>query len=312
MDPSPLNQPEAVPPPPRVSVVVVSYNSAGALRRCLQALDQSQARDRLEVIVVDRGSRDESPGLDTEFPGADFLRLPKNFGLTKSRNIGARSAKAEYILFLQPEIEVRPDTVDLLAGALDADPDAWAACPLTETPAGAPDLQVYRLPSRAGLDRAWKTGLLPEAAVDPAAGGDIGVDCASGSALMIRTHHLKSMNWFDERYGEYWSDVEACYQIRRASKKILLVTAARAVRHDDVWTPGDSAAKGQLSGDCALGAAAWTGKHEGFVPGLLHRIGITLSAIGLMLAGLSDFGFHFARVKALLTSQKVDGSQTAV
>ena len=50
---------------------------------------------------MDNGSTDDSTALEPEFPEIRFMRLPRNFGLTKALNIGIRSAEADY-LFLLP------------------------------------------------------------------------------------------------------------------------------------------------------------------------------------------------------------------
>ena len=297
--------------PPRVSVLTVSYNCADALRCCLRALEASQGRDTLEIIVVDNGSRDESGNLDTEFPNTTFLRLPRNFGLTKARNIGVRSASAEYVFFLQPHIEVQPETVTALAAVLDGDLEAWAAVPLLVTAGGTPSPLIYRLPDAATVYAACNRGGLEPLAVDPDAGTSP-VECASGVSFMVRRHYLKGMNYLDERFGEYWSDIELCFQIRRSSKKILLATGARAVRHDDLSRPQHAAGRAQLSADCALGAAHYAGKHGGFVTGILFRLRVIFGGLGQAFLGLGDIAYHFSRVKYLMSGQKIDGSQTSL
>src|SRR5947209_14906981 len=78
---------------PRVTALVVSRNCAEDLRRCLAGLESTVPRNMLEILVVDNGSRDESATMDSEFPSAQFLRMPKNFGITKALNIGLRTAK---------------------------------------------------------------------------------------------------------------------------------------------------------------------------------------------------------------------------
>ena len=85
--------------PPRVSVLVVSYNHAAALRRCLEALERSEERERIEILVVDNGSSDESVQVIAAFPSVTPLHLPRNFGFTKALNIGMRTAKAELSAF---------------------------------------------------------------------------------------------------------------------------------------------------------------------------------------------------------------------
>src|SRR5579863_10353284 len=107
---------------PRVSAVLVSFNQAPALRRALEALEGSQDRPRLEIVVVDCGSQDDSPRLDAEFPAVQILRLPQHFGATRAMNIASRTAKAELLFFLSPLVEVLPETVANLADRLEEDP----------------------------------------------------------------------------------------------------------------------------------------------------------------------------------------------
>ena len=73
---------------PRVTAQIVSYNNAPALRRCLVALELSQGRDTLEIIVIDKGSRDGSELIDSEFPHITVLRLPRNFVLAEGSSSG--------------------------------------------------------------------------------------------------------------------------------------------------------------------------------------------------------------------------------
>ena len=69
----PIEQPlpEQAPPTPKVTALIFSYDSAPALRRCLAALEGSNDRAVIEILVVDCGSHDESPQLDSEFEGVD-------------------------------------------------------------------------------------------------------------------------------------------------------------------------------------------------------------------------------------------------
>ena len=111
-------------------MVVVSHNRADRLRKCLESLERSEGRERLQLIVVENGSRDGSAQVVEEFPDVQLIRLPKNFGLTKGLNLGWRAADAEYVLFLHEDTEVEAGAVTRLADALDADPAAAAVCPL--------------------------------------------------------------------------------------------------------------------------------------------------------------------------------------
>ena len=118
---------------------------------------------------------------------------------------------------------------------------------------------------------------------------------------------MKGMNYFDERYGEYWADAELAWQIARASRKALVLTAARAIYHPRAAASSDPGIRASLSADCALGAAAYLSKHNGFMAGLAFRFRVLLSVIGSMFV-FNDPGFQFRRLSAILAGRKIDGS----
>ena len=145
ISPQTVEKPEVVeeaPKPPRTTVIVVSYNRAELLRKSVEALERSKDREKIEILVVDNGSSDGSAELETDFPNARFIRMPRNFGLTKALNVALRSAIGEFILLLHEDTEVSPETVSLLAGILENQNDVGAACPLLVTPDGQPAPQI--------------------------------------------------------------------------------------------------------------------------------------------------------------------------
>ena len=300
--------------PPAVSVLIVSHNKAPSLRRCLESVERSTNRENIEIVVVDNGSGDGTSQIGSEFPNLRLLRLPRNFGLTKALNIGIRASSGEFVLFLKPEAEVFPDTVSALAGRLEAEPEAVAVCPLLIDAGGEPATRVYRLPTPNSIYLAWRLdGFRETVPVDPAA-ESLAVEYPILDAFMIRGYFLKGMRYLDERYGQFWADAELCFQIRRASKKILLLPGIRAVDHSDKSRPAplEPAARALLSADCALGAVAYVGKHYGFAAGLKLRLAACLRCLAsavLALVSLRDPGYHFARLNFLLNGQKIDGSQ---
>src|ERR1700731_1726263 len=129
-EPAPKPQEVEEAPAPKVTALIFSYDSAPALRRCLAALEASNDRASIEILVVDCGSHDESAQLDSEFSNVTILRLPRHFGRPKALHIGTRTPAGEFLLFMTPEVEVLPTTIPALVARLEADPDAVAVCPL--------------------------------------------------------------------------------------------------------------------------------------------------------------------------------------
>lgn len=101
-----------------VSVVIPTYNRADSLQRLLQSISSSTPpAGGLEVIVVDDGSRDETAAV-VRAAGATYLRQA-NAGPAAARELGWRSSAGSRIVFVDDDCVVEPDSLRLLAAALD-------------------------------------------------------------------------------------------------------------------------------------------------------------------------------------------------
>jgi GT2 family glycosyltransferase len=281
---------------PRVTAILVAFEQAPALRRAIVALERSQGSDRLEILVVDCGSQDETSRIDAEYASVTMLRLPHHLGATRAMNIATRTAKADLLLFLSPDVEVASDTVSALAGRLDADDTTVAACPLLTAPDGSPVLKAGALPTRETLEAACRGEAFKPVTLDPAQ-ESIAVAYAGLEALMVRRQFVRGMNYFDERYGHYWPEAGLAMQIHSAGKKIRVYPAVRAVLHP---APDPLAGDPLAASDRIVGAAAFLSKYQGFMAGLSFRMGAILRALGR---------FDLGQVSALLGGSKLDGSQ---
>ncbi len=302
----PAPKPERVEPEPqgpRVSAILVGFNQAPALRRAVQALEKSRDRERLEILVVDCGSRDESTELDTDFPAINMLRLPHHLGAVRAMNIATRTAKADLLFYLSPNVEVAPDTVMALADRLQPDADSpetevAAVCPLLIDSEGQPILRVHAIPTREELATASKGTPLPALPLDLTQ-ESVAVPYPELDAVLIRKYFVRSMNYFDERFGNYWADADLAMQIRRAGKQIRLFPEIRATYH----AAPDPLERDPLArADRVSGAAALIGKYEGSLASLGFRLGAILSALARVDLGLAG---------KLAGGQKLDGSQAA-
>jgi GT2 family glycosyltransferase len=266
--------------PKRISVVIVLLDRIDTLRRSLAELGEEH-----QVVVVDNGSTDGAHALDAEFPGVRFVRLPRNFGLTKALNIGIRAAEGEYVLLLHDDTIVTGEAVSKLADFLEERADAGAVAPRLLTDAGEPAPQVCDLPSTS----------LPDPVYRPAEGGEeIGAACVTGAAIMLRAFFLRALRQIDERYGTYGSAIELSMQVRRANRKIVVLRDVTAV-HEQLVSP---VSKSSLAGDRASGTAVFLGKHHGLAAGILYRLKSAL--IGL-------FTFRFKVLAGALMGAKIDG-----
>jgi GT2 family glycosyltransferase len=107
----------------RLSIVLVTWNSARYLRRCLEGLAHQTHRDA-ELIVVDNASADESLSLIP--PGARIIRNDTNRGFSAAVNQAIDVATGELILAVNPDCHLLPEYIERLAAVFD-DPSVGSA-----------------------------------------------------------------------------------------------------------------------------------------------------------------------------------------
>jgi N-acetylglucosaminyl-diphospho-decaprenol L-rhamnosyltransferase len=300
-------------PGPIASIIIVSYRRGAALRRCVAAIEKAEQRKRLDVIVLDLGMYDTTGEWDLEFPETTFLRLPRNFGATKALNIGIRSAKAALLCFLDPAVELLPDTIPRLVAALEEIPEAGAVCPLLVDEQGNAVPQVRRLPDKASLWQAWQDEAALTATVPPVSDKPVVLEYPGRKALVVPRSFLKGMNYFDEKYGEWGADLELAFQIRHAGKKALLIPDVKALDRSALENRPAyaSAQRATLAADRLNGVSHFLSKRAGFVAGLMVLIQAILVTL-LRALTFQDAGYNWSLLASLLGGQKIDGSQGGI
>ena len=72
---------------------------------------------------------------------------------------------------------------------------------------------------------------------------------------MVRKFNLRSIDYLDEKYGQFWADADLSYQILKAGKKMFLIPDARAIVHTGEELEFSSSARALPDVDRATGAA---------------------------------------------------------
>jgi GT2 family glycosyltransferase len=296
---------ETLPRRPLATVVIVSWNCVAALRPTLASLERAQERERIEIQVVDAGSRDGCERMDEEFPSVHVQRMPRNFGKTRARNIGLKTADSDLVLLLEPGVEVGAELIVKLGAALEADPQIVAAVPQIV------DAQGQQLPSRTAAPTREE---MPALCRENGAMGFNQNGLASArtvpEVLMVRLAFIRGMNFFDERrFAEYGAEYELFWQIHNANKKIAQVEARAIVHPRQLSCELTRAARALLAADRISGSAAYIGKHWGFLAGMSFRLSQLAGAVGQVF---SDPGYALPLVGGILRGARIDGNQGGV
>ncbi|MFH1234276.1 MAG: glycosyltransferase family 2 protein [Candidatus Diapherotrites archaeon] len=100
---------------PFLSIIIPVYNAGWKLPTLLKSVFSSAYRD-FEVIAVDDASTDNSIELAKAFD-VKIVRLEKNSGAAAARNIGAKEARADVLVFLDDDVVLKKDALEKIAEA---------------------------------------------------------------------------------------------------------------------------------------------------------------------------------------------------
>src|SRR5579884_1021957 len=197
---------------PPLAVVVPNYNGAAHLEACfasLEALDYP--RERLELLLVDNGSTDDSLALMRQrFPRVRVLRNQTNLGFAAACNQGVAAARAPYVALLNNDARVDR----LWAQALVA--------PMLEQPTIAAvgakilDWTGERIDFAGGLlnfyGHAFQRLYGPPASADTAT-AERPTLFACGGAMAVRRDAFLAAGGFDEAYFAFFEDVDLGWRL---------------------------------------------------------------------------------------------------
>lgn len=223
---------------PRVSVVIVNYNSGDQLPRCLNSL-RSQTCPHLEVIVVDNASKDGSLDHLERFPEVRVIPNSVNRGFAAAQNQGWAAAKGDYFLALNFDLVAADTFVERLVAALEADPTAGWAC----------GKLLNMAPDGTLMDTVYATGHQLPADRFPVLRGcgerDRGqydrleyVFGAPGAAALYKRQMVDDVafegQFFDESFFTWYEDVDVDWRAQNRGWKCLYVPTAVAYHEGHV------------------------------------------------------------------------------
>lgn len=205
-------------PQPSVSVVIPVYNGGDAFHTCLENLRQVNPPPD-EVIVVADGDTDGSWRVAEQF-GAHVIRIPGPSGNSTPRNVGAKAARGDIILFFDADVAVPPDVVQRVRDIFLREPEIDAIIGSYDDQPGASNfLSQYK-----NLLHHYTHQVAHE---------DANVFFTGIGA--IKRQVFLDAGGFDESYW-YMQDVELGHRLTLAGHKIRLVKDLQA-RHLKRYIP---------------------------------------------------------------------------
>lgn len=237
-----------------LSVVIVSWNVADLLRRCLRSIVGDAAPERgtdlalpgtswtYDIWVVDNASTDGSPEMvRREFPFVHLIANSDNLGFSAANNQAIASSEGTYVLLLNCDAEVMGNAIEMMLSHMEQHPDVGMLGPMLRYPDGTVQPSRRRFPTLATaylestLLQRWfpRNRVLGRYYVADVPDDVIQeVDWIVGACMMTRRQVVEQVGSLDSGFFMYSEELDWCYRIKQAGWKVVYLPAAEVVHHE--------------------------------------------------------------------------------
>jgi hypothetical protein len=281
-----------------LSIIIVNWNTREMLGACLQSIHDYTDGLRIQTLVVDNNSSDGSREFVAErFPFVELMNSGGNIGFGRANNLALPQARSPFVLYLNPDTELRPGALRAMLDCLGSRPElGGVGCRLMDSagrtqPLG---LQVFPNPIREFLRLAVYTESLGRRWpaffrwLDAEKSAD--VIKIYGACLMVRRSLLDEIGAFDDRYFMYCEDVDLCRRIVEGGWKLHYLHKPAIIHHG-------AGASAKAPGAFAVlmtcqSISKYMRKYYGVPGDVAHRLLVLLAAVIrlVMVAGVSVVG----------------------
>lgn len=222
-----------------LSVVIVSWKVKNKLKENLNALFNSQGDFKFEVFVVDNNSDDGSAQMiKNEFPSVMLIANPDNRGFAAANNQALELVSGDYILLLNPDMQVNPDTLAKVLAWVKKNPQATVTgCKLVSSQ-GEIVKQVRQFPKFS--DQLAVTLKLPHffpGIINKYLCSNFDyekvakVDSIRGAFFLINRENYKKISGreiplLDERYFIWFEEVDFCREVYKLGGEVWYAPVA--------------------------------------------------------------------------------------
>ena len=201
-----------------VTAIVVTYNGSKTICDCLDSLRKS--RHKIQIVVVDNASTDDTQVLLKNYPDVNVLLQKKNIGFGQANNLGIKLAldhDADYVFLLNQDAMVEDNTIEELLNFAEANPEFAIISPLHLNGEGTEiDPKVIghinrgnpRFFSDLYFDRLQTSYILP---------------FINAAAWLISSKCLRLVGGFSDLFFMYCEDDDYCYRVRLSGFKVALL-----------------------------------------------------------------------------------------
>jgi len=221
-----------------LSIIIINYKTRELTLQTLESVFKAtwpaaaKAKAGAEVILVDNGSRDDTPAaVRTKFPQVKIIEAATNLGFAGGNNLGLRRAKGRFLLLLNSDTLINKNTLVKMIEYMDDNPGVGLSTCRVELVTGAIDPASHR-----GFPTPWAAltyysglgKLFPKSRIFAqyhqgwkSLKSAHEIDTPVGAFFMIRREALRQVGLLDEKFFMYGEDIDLAFRIKQAGWQIM-------------------------------------------------------------------------------------------
>lgn len=222
-----------------LSAIILNYRTGRTAWKCVEALQKQTIADKMEILLVDNHSNDDSIGYlhnhvrDTK--DVRIIETPTNLGYGQGNTFAIRYATGEFLLIINPDNELEPRGAEQMIRSMQEHPDIGILAPMLVQEDGTirTSSRTFPTPWDVFLKRTFLRRFFPkrvdrylQQSEDPHAIRD--VDWVVGACMLIRRSLYEELRGFDPRFFLFFEDTDLCRRAHAAGKRVVYFPTVRA------------------------------------------------------------------------------------
>lgn len=217
---------------PKISIIIPTWNTAQITLKCIRTIQKFTPKNFAQIIIVDNGSSDDTAKVIGSLKDITYIRNSSNLGFSKGNNVGAKSAKASILFFLNSDMELIDNSIVGMVDYLINNPQVGIIGPRFLNPDLTPQGSVMPPQNVLNAFKQYWLGIPAYEKYTPNVSSPTQVWAISGGAVVIRRSDYDTIGGWDEKYFFYYEDLELCRQVRRLGQQIIFYPDCQVIhRH---------------------------------------------------------------------------------
>ena len=223
-----------------LSIIILNYRQKGLTKQCVKGILNAEPKLDYEIFIIDNNSEDNCiPELQEKIqdPHVKFIQSEKNKGMGAGNNLGVKKAQGKYILVLNPDVAIFPNSLEKMHEYMEIHPEVGILGPKLITPAKKLQYSCFRFPTpfdfiarRINLPFG-KIALANYQMQDYNHNDTREVNWVQGSCMLVRKELIDKIGMFDERFFMYLEDTDWCRRFWNNGSKVIYFPEVQLVHY---------------------------------------------------------------------------------